>query len=330
MGHNLTKRRDGSYEMAYVGELPWHGLGTSVEGAMTAQEALERSQTNWEVITAESAYTDPMTKEVIKTPSYHHILRGDNRRVLHVARTSFHPLQNRDAFKLADQIVGTEDAKYLTAGSIDGGRKVWLLAELTKCNVVVKGDEIKPYFLLYNAHDGTSKVRGILTPIRVVCWNTLQAAIGKARATEGFAFRHTANIQDQVREAQDALGFILKGYEDLGEKFNYLASKQYTKAAIESYAALLFPQEEAVGDVAIQNTNARREILIHLAEEGKGNARSDIKGTWWAAYNGATEILDHVGNWKSKEGRFKDTIFSNRASKKSKALDLALIGAKEE
>ena len=327
MAHDLTKRADGTYEMAYVGQTPWHGLGTNVEKAMTADEALKISQTDWEVIRAESAFTDPMTKEVIKTPGWTHILRADTRTVLHVARKSFTPLQNRDAYRLADKIIGGGNAHYVTAGSIGGGKKVWMLAELSKSKVVVAGDEIKPYFLFYNAHDGTSRARAILTPVRVICANTLSYAVGGEHANAGFAFRHTANIESQVAAAQDALGIIQQGYDDMGEKFNFLASEKYNEAAIKSYAALLFPHEKAAGDVAIQNTNARREILVHLAAEGQGNTRPQIKGTWWAAYNGATEILDHLGGWKSNEGRMNDLIWGDRASRKSKALSLALSGA---
>ena len=324
MAHRLSFRADGSAEMAYTGAPPWHGLGTPVDGAMTSADALSKAGLDWRVVERPVYYTEEGQAGHVHAEGFKALLRGDSGRILHVARETYTPLQNREAFDFADDITGTGDAKYVTAGALDGGRKVWLLAELTRCPLFVAGDELRPYFLLHNSHDGSSKVRGILTPTRVVCWNTLSAALAGAKASEGFALRHTKGIRDKAADARRALGLILKGYDTLGERFGLLAARSFTDAGLASYVEEVFPLPLTAGDRALDNGRARQKAAIRLAHEGKGNDVSGVRGTWWAAYNGATEMLDHAGAWRSAEGRMKDTIFGGRASSKAHALTVAL------
>lgn len=319
MGHGIQK----SDQMAYVGQMPWHQLGNSVAGAMTAAVALEKANLGWTVNERPIGVKgdDGLFKDENRFKA---LVRSDNGELLTIARSTYVPFQNKEAFAFADDIVGGGDAKYVTAGSLFGGRKVWMLAELTRCQVSVAGDEIRPYFLLYNSHDGSSMVRGILTPVRVVCANTLSAAIGQNRATEGFALRHTARILDRAEEARKALGLVLKGYDDVGKKFNFLAGKTFTDAALKAYVEEVLPVGTNVGDRALDNTRARRKVAIRLTHEGRGNDRNGIRGTWWAAYNGITELFDHMGKWRSNENHMKDVVFGQRASRKSQALSTAL------
>lgn len=317
MGHGIT-RQD---RMAYVGEMPWHGLGKKVANAMTSREALIEGGINWSVLERPIGIKEG--NGYVGTKEFKALLRSDTGKLLHVARSTYTPLQNWEALEFSDDIVGGGEAKYVTVGSLHGGRKVWMLAELTKCNVIVAGDEIKPYFLLHNAHDGTSMVRGILTPVRVVCANTLSMALGSANR-EGFALRHTKGIRDNAASARKALGLILKGYDQAQEKFNFLAEKSFTEKALSSYVEEMLPVNVSAGDRAIDNAKERRKVAVRLALHGKGNDRVGVRGTWWAAYNGMTELIDHAGGWRSKENRMKDLIFGGRATAKVNALDLAL------
>jgi phage/plasmid-like protein (TIGR03299 family) len=326
MAHRLSIREDGRAEMAYAGVAPWHGLGTAVPGVMTAEDAIRAAGLDWPVVSHPAFYApDADATEFKRAHGYKALVRGDNGAVLHVARETYRPLQNSEAFDFADSIIGTGAAKYETAGALDGGRRVWLLAELTRAPLIVAGsDEVRPYFLLHNSHDGTSKVRGILTPVRVVCHNTLSAALHGAKAGEGFALRHTAGIVNRADDARRALGLVLKSYDELGAQFSHLAAHSFTDASLADYVAEVFPLPTVGGDRALDNARARQRAAVQLAHEGKGNDVSAIRGTWWAAYNGATELLDHAGAWKSGEGRMKDTVFGGRAAVKALALSVAL------
>jgi phage/plasmid-like protein (TIGR03299 family) len=323
MAHNLSIRSDGKVEMAYRGTTPWHGLGTAVADYMTAQEALQAAGLDWNVIKRPIAHLEA-DGSYKAFPGFNALLRDDTMAILTVAKASYEPLQNRAALAFSDEIVGSGAAKYETAGALDGGRKIWMLAELSKCNISVAGDEIKPYFLLHNSHDGTSKVRGILTPTRVVCWNTLSSAMAGARTGEGFELRHTKNITDHAQAAREALGLILNNYDELGKKFNMLAAKSFTDVQLAGYVEEMLPSPMTGGDRSLENARDRRKIAVRLTHEGKGNDRTGVRGTWWAAYNGMTELLDHVGGWRTPENRMKDVIFGQKASMKSQALSLAL------
>lgn len=324
MAHRLSIRADGRVEMAYAGNVPWHGLGVPVEGAMTAADALDKAGLAWPVVEC-AVYVSPLGGAgPLAVPQYKGLRRGDTGELLHVARHTYMPLQNVSAFDFADSIVGSKDAKYHTAGALDGGRRVWLLAELTRCPIYVAGDEVRPYFILYNAHDGSSTVRGLLTGVRVVCHNTVSAALDGAKAGEGFSLRHTAGIAGKADEARRALGLVLKGYDTLEGRFQALAGKSFTDAALADYVEEVFPLPLTGGDAALDNARARQRAATQLTHEGAGNDRAGIRGTWWAAYNGATEILDHVGGWRTSAGRLKDTIFGARAADKAHALKVAL------
>lgn len=325
MAHDLSIRKDGTVEMAYTGELPWHGLGVSVAGAMTSQEALQAASLDWDVL-SRPVYHPLEDGKMEKVKGYHALLRGDSGAVLHVAKTSYVPLQNREAFQFADRILDSGDAKFVTVGALSGGRRIWLLAELQKCNVMVAGDEIKPYFMLYNSHDGSSMVRGILTPVRVVCQNTVSMALDGARAGEGFQLRHTKNVLENADEARRALGLIRKNFDDMTQRLEPLAKKSFTDGELKAYVNEMLPVAQSAGDRAMASAKERRETAVRFAHEGRGNDREGVRGTWWAAYNGMTELIDHSGAWRSDEGRMKDLVFGNRASLKSKALALAEHG----
>jgi phage/plasmid-like protein (TIGR03299 family) len=327
MAHRLSKRADGTAEMVYTGEVPWHGLGTKVADAMTAKEALAMAGLNWKVLERPVAIQQA-DGSFERTSEFKALLRGDNQRLLHVARRTYHPLQNELAFKFADEIVDSGDAKYVTAGAIDGGKKIWMLMELSRCKVAIAGDEILPYFLFHNAHDGTSMVRGTLSETRVVCWNTLSAALATADvAGTGFSLRHTKNITANVKNARASLGLILKGHDELIAKCQTMAKQSFTDAQHAAYVEEVLPAPAKAGDEALANLRERRKTAVRLAHEGKGNGRTGVRGTWWAAYNGVTEILDHSGAWRSNENRMKDIVLGGRAVQKVVALESAFAYA---
>lgn len=326
MAHNLSIRKDGTVEMAYTGKTPWHGLGNQKAGHMTAAEAITEASLDWDVLKRPVARLDA-DGTYKPFEGFNALIRSDSQEVLHVARVSYEPLQNRAVAAFADAITGGGEAKFETAGALDGGRKIWMLAELSKCSIFIAGDEVRRHFMIHNSHDGTSMVRGILTPVRVVCQNTLSAALMGARAGEGFALRHTKNVTDNVQAAQAALGIITKGYDELGEKFQTLARKSFKDGELTSYIEEMVPAPASAGDIALSNMRERRKVAERLTHEGRGNDRAGVRGTWWAAYNGMTELLDHVGGWRSSENRMKDVVFGNRASRKSQALIAALAYA---
>ena len=159
--------------MFYVREKPWHGLGVEVKEAPTSADALVYAGLDWAVM-QENVYTEGG----ILVPGYRVNLRSTDNAALGIVSDRYKVVQNEDAFQFTDDLLG-EGVTYETAGALQGGRKVWMLARMPH-RYIIAGDEIAPYLVVMNSHDGSSGIKVAMTPIRVVCQNTLNLEIGRA------------------------------------------------------------------------------------------------------------------------------------------------------
>lgn len=333
MSHELNFK-NGKAAMAYFGEKPWHSLGTEVDHAMTAQEAIKVAQLDWEVVKS-PIYINTNAKNVKElykpVKDQYAVVRQDTKDVLGIVGRVYNPLQNKEAFSFFDSIVGTKEAMYHTAGALFKGQKIWLLAKLPNTIEVVKGDTIEKYLLLYNTHDGTSTVQVMFTPIRVVCYNTLNAALGASDNSRKVKLRHTINIGTNIEGIRDQLG-IVNSYYDMFEKMSkHLVSKQAnTKMVNDLLEYLGLGETKAEESTKTQNI---REQIIGLYENGKGNTLPGVKGTSWALWNGVTEFADHYKIIRAKNAdetssRVSSLLFGSGAALKQNALDFLLANVK--
>lgn len=159
--------------MFYVRQAPWHGLGNRVEHAPNSEEALEKAELDWKVI-----QTSIRTEDQMEIPGYKANIRESDQRVLGVVTDRYRIVQNSEAFSWTDELLG-EGVRYETAGSLQNGKKVWLLAKLPRIYNVT-GDNVSPYLVFSNSHDGRGAIKVAMTPIRVVCQNTLNLALNNA------------------------------------------------------------------------------------------------------------------------------------------------------
>lgn len=220
--------------MFSVREKPWHGLGTIVLEAPASADALRLAGLDWKVV-QEPVCTE--TGELIE--GYKANIRDKDRRVLGVVSDRYKVVQNTDAFSFTDELLG-KGVRYETAGSLQEGRKVWLLARLPR-EYIIAGERISPYLVFSNTHDGAGSVKVAVTPVRVVCNNTLNLALDTAKRS--FSMIHTGNIQDKIQEAKDTL-FMAEEYMDcLGIEFEQLRRQKMTDAQVKEYIELLLPME---------------------------------------------------------------------------------------
>lgn len=237
--------------MFSVREKPWHGLGIIVKEAPTSADAIRLANLDWTVV-QEPIYTN-FNKLV---DGYRANVRSSDRKVLGVVSDRYKVVQNVDAFSFADELLG-KGVRYETAGSLQEGRKVWLLARLPKEYTLVR-EKIIPYLVFSNTHDGSGSVKVAITPVRVVCNNTLNLALSTAKRS--FSIIHTGNIQDKIQEAKDTL-FLTEKYMDcLGIEFEHLCRKKITDKKVQEYIELLLPMEK--DPTPIQHKN-----IIHLRED---------------------------------------------------------------
>ena len=230
--------------MFSVREKPWHGLGTIVMEAPTSADALCLAGLDWDVV-QEPIYTK--SNEEVK--GYKANVRDSDRRVLGVVSDRYKVVQNMDVFSFTDELLG-KGVRYETAGSLQDGRKVWLLARLPR-EYIIAGERISPYLVFSNTHDGSGSVKVAVTPVRVVCNNTLNLAL--RTADRSFSMVHTGKIQDKIQEAKDTLFMAEKYMDCLGSEFEQLRRQKVTDAQVKEYIELLLPLEKDATPVQGKN-----------------------------------------------------------------------------
>lgn len=239
--------------MFSVREKPWHGLGIIVNEAPTSADALRLAGLDWNVV-QEPVFTG--WNEPVE--GYKVNLRDSDRKVLGVVSDRYKVVQNVDAFSFTDSLLG-KGVRYETAGSLQEGKKVWLLAWLPR-EYIISGERISPYLVFSNTHDGSGSVKVAVTPVRVVCNNTLNLALDTAKRS--FSMVHTGNIQDKIKEARDTL-FMAEEYMDsLAAEFEQLRRQKMTDAQIKEYIELLLPMEEEPTPVQKKNIIRLREDMM--------------------------------------------------------------------
>jgi phage/plasmid-like protein (TIGR03299 family) len=300
MAHELNTI-NGRTSMMYVGDVPWHGLGSRLDYPATAQETISAAGLDFNVTLAHMTTTDG-----ISIPGRKAVVRTDTNAVLGVVGSSYVPVQNRQAFGFLDAIAADGGIRYHTAGALRRGEQIWLLGKLSG-QIRVKGsdDLTEKYLLLSNSHDGSSALRVFFTPIRVCCSNTLAMADRSGKG-EGIAIRHQGDLPAKVREAQEVLGLARRYYDDLELRIDFLAGHHPTAAQLARYFEALYPDPAEGSNSRAKNV---RDSLYNLFERGKGQEIPAIRHSAWVAFNSVTEFVDHH---RSTRGRTDHDRGSNR------------------
>lgn len=305
--------------------VPWHGLGTPVKGLVTAAEAMKAAGLDWFVSTLRI-----FNSSAVEIPGYKAVVRLSDSKVLSIVSDRYQPVQNRDAFRFFDSVVqGDGKALYETAGSLRGGRIIWILANLRN-SIAVAGEEVAEYVTLVNSHDASSALQMFFTPIRIVCMNTLQQASSGAstkfyaRHTESIA-RHTESIHDKASQAQWILGFADKWYGSFAEEARHLAAKMLPSPEIPKLLMAAFSQPESKRMEEVwKPTRDQMERVQELVYCGRGNDNPKIQGTAWQAYQGISQFVDYekpVRGQGNGDRRLTSAWFGTGAQMKARAWD---------
>ena len=295
MAHELLIEH-GKAAMFYLGEPPWHRLGTRLDGPATAEQAIRAGGLDWEVEKVPLYVAGGV--RLHELPGKFAMVRRDaigtdNLRPFGIVGPQYQPLQNRDAFTFFDDIAGEAKAIYHTAGALGHGERIWVLAMLPDSMVVANCDVVEKYLLLSNSHDGESAIQVKFTPIRVVCQNTLSQALHEGHT---YRARHDRDLTNGLLSAKEALGLIRSRFAAIEEMFNRMAAIEMTQKTIGAYLAAVFPDPRDPDDErGLERADACRSWAAHFAEHGTGNDVAGVRGTLWAAYNGVAELVDHSG-----------------------------------
>ncbi len=304
--------------MAYFGERPWHGLGTTLDEADLCDwpSACRRAGLDWEVELVPLVAADTWAGVAHRA-----VRRTSDSRVLGVVGPRYAPLQNREAFAWFQPFLDAREAALHTAGSLKSGSRIWVLAKLNRDPLVIaEGDEVEKYLLLSHGHDGSLAVRCGFTPVRVVCANTLAMAHG-SEAGKLIRVRHTGDVLANLENVRAIMDLANAEFEATAEQYRRLARKGVNQADLRQYVRRVLKVEEEA-DISTRTKNIVEEI-VGLAEAGRGNDLPSVRGTLWTSYNAISEWLTHERG-RSTDARLNSLWFGDSALTNRYALEVAL------
>ena len=327
MAHNINfNEQTGKHSFFSVNEKPWHGLGQIVTDYPNSKEALIFAGLDYQVEKRKMFTHDAdLDKELdflirnIEVPNYLATVRTDTQQVLGVVGKDYEIVQNIDAFSFFDSIVGGEGIQYETAGALGKGERIFITAKLPSYIKVGKDDLIEQYLFLTTSHDGFGSITAAFTPIRIVCNNTLNAAL--RNHSNSIKIRHTANAKERLTIAHTVMGISNQISSQLEEVFNHWSKVKITDVEIKKLIQLaLVPNKET-----LHNLNAGRQednsayfekMCNHAFEYAMSNETQDLettKGTLFGAYNAVTGYFQNVRTYKNSESKLKSLMLGGLA-----------------
>lgn len=291
MGHGLEIND----HMFSAREVPWHGIGTVVPDELKAEEAIIAAELDWEVV---------LVPAIAKTTGIHRAtnayfpmaeIDGEMEFIGNATRVVSHKyevLQNREAFTFMDNLVD-EGLRYETAGSIRNRAWVWMTAKLPETISIGGEDDHDVYLLLSNSHDGTKAVRVDVTPVRVVCQNTLNMAWGHSRRS--WSARHLSTMEGRIEEARETMDLTFKYLDDWKYHSELLLAEAFTDRQLANMLEKLVPD----GPRAAQEQKATIRTLFNASPTIVGTA---VEGTRLGALNAVGEYFDHI-RFSDEDGR---------------------------
>jgi phage/plasmid-like protein (TIGR03299 family) len=325
MSHELTKNAIGEAEFFFAGKKPWHGLGQGVEGLQKAEDAIKLAHLDWFV-----SKRPLLTMDGIAVPEKIGMatVRDDNNTVLGCVTEQYSVVQNSDAFSFFDCVVGSGEALYETAGSLFGGKKVFITSQIPGDIHLTADDTVEKYLVLLNPHDGTGSLKMFFTPIRVVCKNTLNAAIrSKGRdyaLSQGISIRHIGDIDTKIKQARDILGITSRYFQSFEEVATAMKNKLVNSAMVEDFIKKCF-EVQPIEDISTRKQNEMDRVR-ELFESDPKNNLPGIEGTLWSLYNGAVEFADHeaVAVRKCPDRRMQSILWGSGESFKNRAFEASI------
>ena len=283
MAHNVET-------MFSVREKPWHYAETSevtklIQEAPTSKDALHYAGLDWEV-----QQTPVYMENGIEIPNYKANVRNTDNSCLGIVTDRYKIVQNTEAFEFTDAIVGeTENGvvTYETAGSLCGGRKIWLLAKMPIQKVL--DDDVEPYMFFSNSHDGSGAIKVGMTPIRIVCNNTLNMAL--AGAKRSWSTKHVGDMQSKLEEAKLCLSMADQYMQNLDIEADRLANAKLYKEQIDEILDEMFPIDDNDTERKKQNVQSVKDdfyIAYFMPDILKFGESA------WRAVNAMSDMVTHA------------------------------------
>ena len=310
----------------------WHNLGTVFNEPVTTLQALEKGGLNFDVLKLPNIHCLPNGKELISEDSFFTVRTDVNKVLGSRMGKDYAVMQNVEALNIVDEILQSGTATIETAGAIDEGKKVFICLKVDKNIKVGSSDLVNQYILIATSHDGTLSITAMPTNVRVVCNNTLTAALSGAQ--DKIKIRHTVNASMRLTEAMKVLKLINNNTAANEDNYNAMAENVISKETMFNYFGNIFFSSEEIkalqsGQSAKETLSTRKQNIVsevlHFATTGQGQSIT-MKGndfTMWSAYNAVTGYITRK-KYSSANDRANSMLFGSSAETIERAGVLAL------
>lgn len=336
MAHNINfNEQTGEHSFFSVKEKAWHGLGQIVSDYPTNAEAIKHAGLDY-TVEKRPLFTydnDCMLYGIegnlrtprIEVPNFHATMRTDTEQVLGVVGKDYEVIQNIDAFSFFDAIVGGDGIQYETAGALGKGERIFITAKLPDYIKVGSDDLIEKYLFLTTSHDGYGSITAAFTPIRIVCANTLNAAM--RNHSNSIKIRHTANAKERLEQAHKVMGISNNLSKELEGIFNQWAKVRITDLEVKRLIQLaMVPNKEVLQNIQKGQTDELSTCFKNMVENvyeyalGSPTQQTETtKGSVFGAYNAVTGYFQNVRVYKDDETKLKSLLFGGTGQQRTQA-----------
>jgi phage/plasmid-like protein (TIGR03299 family) len=330
MAHQIEQFSDGSAAFVSAREDAWHRLGTVTPDALTAEDALSTARLGgWRVrkltLTARELSLDGITMHEVER--FYATARTNpvsgSTDILGVVGETYQPIQNEENCEILNAISDESGAHFETAGSLMGGRQVFVTMKLPNGMLLNGQDALDLYIAALNSHDGSTAFKLIITPVRIVCANTQAMAISAAKSS--FSIRHTETAKGRIEEARRALGLTFRYLDEFQAQAERMMNADLAMADFKKVCDELWKPADQRKDSArtIGNSVRRDAALDQLFNQA--TTQAGIRGTRWAGLQSITEYIDHVAPAKDAYARAVRTVSGDSMRMKEAAARLLMV-----
>ena len=323
MAHKLNET-NGKVSFAARGEKAWHGLGQYVSEAMTSEQAIELGGLNY-TVEKRPLYAPGWAGTMVEAEGHYGNVRTDTNEILGIVKGRYRIVQNKDAFGFFDTIIDKGEAIFETAGALGKGERIFVTAKLPE-DMLVRGERVEKYIMLTNSHDGTSTIIAGFTPIRVVCNNTLTAALKKL--DNKVSISHTASAESRLKEASRVMGIASKYMDEVNMTFESMTTRKLSdlemKYFIETVMKTSMKEDKSDKEASTRMKNLVDQVYSFAISHPTQTTEAAYR-TLWGAYNGISGYYNFLKDYKNADQKMKDMNYGYANDKIAKAFDQAVV-----
>lgn len=312
-------------QMAYVGDAPWHGLGSALSPKQPLEIWQREAGMNWQIQESPVHFKADASGHlgtIHSFPEQKVLYRSDTKAPLSVVSNRYQVVQPREVLEFYRDLTEVSGYELETAGVLKGGRKFWALARTGQATTLKGNDQVNGYLLLATSCDGTLATTATPTTVRVVCNNTLTISLNGA--TRAIKVPHSTRFDQQAVKKQ--LGIAVSQWDEFMYRMRALAERR-----VQSKEAMAFFMEVLCDTSAhspipnvLPNKRAMEKVQSLYEGRGRGSDLESTRNTAWGLLNAVTEYVDHERRARSSEYRMDSAWFGQGAAIKHKALGAAL------